>query len=326
MLYPIKFSPILKERIWGGAKLMNEYGKIYPSGVEKCGESWELSSIEGSVSVVSNGYLVGNTLEELIEIYMGDLVGDKVYFAFGQEFPLLIKLIDSNDFLSVQVHPDDEMAKQLHHAYGKSEFWYVLKSEPDSKIITGFSKEIDKDQFKKIVSSGNIGHYLSYTQVKSDDFLYLPAGQVHALGKGVQLVEIQQASDITYRIYDWDRVDSKGAGRELHTDLAVDAINFKSKPIEVQNLAVDKNQPQVLGAYPYFSVNRLVINEEVERDFVKLDTFRIYICVDGEVELNYFQESNVSIKKGELVLVPASLNNIVLIPKFESKILEVFIG
>lgn len=325
MLYPLKFSPILKERIWGGSNLKNEYGKEYPNNTQRYGESWELSTIEGSVSVVSNGFLAGNSLDELIEIYMGDLVGDRVYFTYGQEFPLLIKLIDSNDFLSIQVHPDDDMAKRLHHAYGKSEFWYILKGDKDSKIITGFSKEINKEQFKKIINSGNINHYLHYVPVKRDDFVYIPAGQVHALGRGVQLVEIQQASDITYRIYDWDRVDDKGIGRELHTSMAADAINFKAKPIETENFSYETNRPQLLGAFPYFSVNRLVINEQMDRDFVKLDTFRIYLCIEGELELNYSHAENVSMKKGELVLVPASLSNVVLIPKEESKVLEVFI-
>ncbi|PKP36465.1 MAG: mannose-6-phosphate isomerase, partial [Bacteroidetes bacterium HGW-Bacteroidetes-15] len=308
MLYPIKFSPILKERIWGGTRLKNDLGKKYPQGVEKCGESWELSGVEGNVSVVSNGYLSGNTLEELIEVYMGDLVGEKVYNDFGHEFPLLIKLIDTSDFLSLQVHPDDEMAKRLHHAYGKSEFWYVLDGEPDSTIITGFTEELTKEQFQDIVKSGDIAKFLKHELAHCDNFYYIPSGQVHALGKGIMLVEIQQTSDITYRIYDWDRVDDKGVGRELHLDLAADAINFEAKPFPSQNLPIELNQIQSLGSYPYFSTNRLVIDKVVERDFFKIDSFRIYICIEGEVDLNYFNGEDVTMIKGELVLIPASIS------------------
>jgi mannose-6-phosphate isomerase len=325
MLYPIKFTPILKERIWGGLRLKDNLGKAYPHGVSKCGESWELSSIEDNISVVSNGTLAGNTLEEIIEVYMGDIVGENIFKEFGHEFPLLIKLIDTSDYLSIQVHPDDEMAKRLHHAYGKTEFWYVIDGNVDSKIITGFNKELSKEQYLQIVKDRKMAEYLKYEPAQSDDFFYIPSGQVHALGKGVLLVEIQQTSDVTYRIYDWDRVDDKGVGRELHTDLASEAINFNAKPFPRLQLPAVLNQPQVIGNYPYFSINRLDVDKEIERDFFHLDSFRIYICINGDVDLNYSTSESVNIKRGELALVPAALTNIVLRPKQESKVLEVFI-
>lgn len=325
MIYPLKFSPQLKYRIWGGTKLRDNYGKIYPNGVDTCGESWELSGVEGSLSVVENGFLAGNNIQELIEVYMADLVGEKNYQQFGDEFPLLIKLIDTSDFLSIQVHPDDEMAKRLHHAYGKTEMWYIIDSEEESKIITGFSPKINREQFVTLAKEGRFEKFLKYEQVNPDDYFYIPSRSMHSLGKGITLLEIQQTSDVTYRVYDWGRVEPNGKSRELHIEWAKEAIDFDADPIPRENSPLQPNEPQELKATPYFTVNRLALDKEIERDFYEYDTFRIYFCAAGEVILSTLDNEAIGLKAGELALVPASIQSAMLKPKCNSKLLEVYI-
>ena len=278
-LYPLKFIPQYKERIWGGDNLKKILGKDVPADMARCGESWEISSVEDSVSEVANGYLAGNTLEELIEVYMGDLVGDSIYEKFGVEFPLLIKLIDAQDVLSIQVHPDDEYAEKNHHAYGKTEMWYVISAEENSEIITGFKKDVTREEYLQSLSNGNLKKLLNVEKAKVGDVYYIPAGRVHAIGKGVLLAEIQQTSDITYRIYDWDRVDSNGKPRELHNDLALDVIDFK----EVTNAKWTKpdtvNKTAELASCPYFTVTRLTFTDTIKRNYDLLDSFVIYMCL-----------------------------------------------
>ncbi len=323
MLYPLKFKPILKERIWGGDRLKKVFRQNDVQTEVPIGECWSLSAVEGNFSVVENGYLAGNTIEELVEVYMGDLVGDNVYQRFGVEFPLLVKLIDTNEFLSVQVHPDDEMAKERHHAFGKSEFWYILNSNDDSQIITGFNKELSRDELIESVKDGSLKSQLKYVNVKPHDFIYIPSKSLHSLGEGVFLVEIQQTSDVTYRVYDWDRVDDRGKSRELHLELAVDTIDFSAEALQVESLSFHKNASQELLSSPYFQVNRLVLNQRLERDFFEHDSFRVYICIGGEAQMHSLNNDPVLLKQGELVLVPASLSGVVIEPVGEVSILEV---
>jgi mannose-6-phosphate isomerase len=325
MLYPFKFSPQLKGRIWGGTRLRDRFNKEFPKDIKKCGESWELSGVEGNVSVVSNGFLAGNNLQELIEIYMGEIVGDKIYQQYGIEFPLLVKLIDTTDYLSIQVHPDDEMASKLHNAFGKTEMWYILSSEPDSKIITGFKNKITREEYLNIMRSGSLADHLKYESVTPDDFFYIPSGSIHSLGKGILLVEIQQTSDITYRIYDWDRKDANGIGRELHTELAADAIKFNAEPIAREQIPFVKDQPQEIKSSPFFTVNRIFVKGSTERDFYQADTFRIYFCVDGEVQIKSEGNEPISICSGEIALIPAIISSIELNSDAEVKLLEIFI-
>jgi mannose-6-phosphate isomerase len=326
MLYPLKFSPILKERVWGGTYLETVLGKKIPEGVDKCGESWEISSVDENLSVVANGFLAGNDLNELIEIYMADILGEANFEKFGNEFPLLIKFIDTNDFLSIQVHPDDEMAMRLHHAYGKSEMWYIINAEHNSSIITGFNKKLTREEYLSVMKEGTLKEYLKFEHVKHDDFFYIPSRHLHSIGKGIQLVEIQQTSDITYRLYDWDRKDKDGQFRELHTDLALEAIDFDANPIEKQSVDINKNKPQKIISEKYFTVNRLAFDEAIERDFVEIDTFRIYICIEGEATIEYEHHLSLNISEGEVVLVPAIINSVALYPKKYTKLLEVFVS
>ena len=321
-LYPLKFRPIYKDTIWGGKKLGTILNKNINS--ETVGESWELSGVKNNLSVVADGFLKDNNLEELIEVYMGDLVGDKVYENFGLEFPLLIKFIDANDDLSIQVHPDDRLAEERHQSFGKTEMWYVLQNEPGATLISGFNRKLDKAVYLDYFKQGRIRELLNVEKVTSGDTYFIPAGRVHAIGKGILLAEIQQTSDITYRIYDWDRKDASGKSRELHTEQAVDAIDYNFYQDYKTKYQYSLNKTSNIVDNKYFLTNILHFNQPVDKDYNLIDSFVIYICTEGEFEIRY-PEGSTKVSKGETVLLPAILKNISLIPKKESKILEVYI-
>jgi len=324
-LYPLKFEPIFKDYIWGGINLKEKLNKVFPKDMISCAESWEVSSIQENISVVSNGFLAGNNLQELIEIYMGDLVGDKVYKQFGDEFPLLIKLIDATDDLSIQVHPDDETAKKKHHAFGKTEMWYVINSEPNAQIITGFKSEITKDEFKGHLRDNSLKNILNIEKANPGDVFFIPAGRVHAIGKGILLAEIQQTSDITYRIYDWGRVDKNGNPRELHTDLALDILDFKKYNNYKSTIPTTLNKTSELVSCSYFTVNRLSFNKSIGREYHILDSFVIYLCIEGSANILYGSGMSEGIKAGETILIPSDLKEIILKPTKFATILEIFI-
>ena len=324
-LYPLKFTPIYKDKIWGGDKIRSILNKDY-GNLPNCGESWELSGVEGNISIVSNGYLAGNTLEELVEIYMGDLVGDKTYEKYGIEFPLLIKFIDANDDLSIQVHPDDEMSAARHNAFGKTEMWYVMQADKGAKLQSGFNTQVDRDIYLKKLEDAELTDILNFEEVKAGDVFFIPAGRVHAIGKGILLAEIQQTSDVTYRIYDYDRRDDKGNLRELHTELALDAIDFTLSAEYKTNYESKINESVELASCPYFTTNVLDINSVIEKDYNKLDSFVIYICLDGELVLET-ESGSETILKGDTILLPASIESVLLKPVSASvKLLEVYIG
>ncbi len=324
-LYPLKFIPICKEKIWGGNKLKELLNKEYP-GLPNCGESWEISGVQNDISVVSNGFLKGNSLEELIEVYMGDLVGEKAYEKFGTEFPLLVKFIDANDNLSIQVHPNDELSMERHDAFGKTEMWCVVQADPGSKLISGFNRKIDKEGYLKYFKNGQLEEILNYEEVKEGDVFFMPAGRVHAIGKGIVVAEIQQTSDVTYRIYDFNRVDDHGNPRELHTDLAVDAIDYQYETNYRTDYLPVKDQSIKLVDCQYFTTNILQLTTSVERDFAGLDTFVIYCCLEGKCNLAW-EDQVMEVGKGDSVLVPAQINNFVLsvINGGAAKLLEVYI-
>ncbi|HNX54471.1 MAG TPA: mannose-6-phosphate isomerase [Prolixibacteraceae bacterium] len=323
-LYPLKFAPIYKDKIWGGDKIKSILDKDY-GNLPNCGESWELSGVEGNVSVVTNGYLAGNDLNELIEIYMGDLVGENIYEHFGNEFPLLIKFIDANDDLSIQVHPDDEMAAERHNSYGKTEMWYVIQADKGAKLQSGFNQEVDQDLYLEKLEAVQLPDILNFEEVTSGDVFFIPAGRVHAIGKGILLAEIQQTSDITYRIYDYDRRDDKGNTRELHTDLALDAIDYTVFPEYKSKYDTKVNESVELASCKYFTTNVLELNRSVEKDYNKLDSFVVYICLDGEVSIET-EAGNESVKLGETILLPAAIESVTLKPLSDkAKLLEVYI-
>lgn len=324
-LYPLKFTPIYKDKIWGGNKIKSLLNKDF-GNLPNCGESWELSGVEGNVSVVSNGFLAGNSLDELIEVYMGDLVGDHIFDAYGDEFPLLIKFIDANDDLSIQVHPDDEMASERHNSFGKTEMWYVVQADRGSKLQSGFNQQVDQAKYLEKLEKVELTDILNFEEVAAGDVFFIPAGRVHAIGKGILLAEIQQTSDITYRIYDYDRRDDKGNLRELHTDLALDAIDYTLHPEYKTKYEPKLNESVELVSCKYFTTNVLTLDQAVEKDYNKLDSFVIYICLDGEVQIET-ESGSESVRKGETVLIPASIENVRLKPVSAStKLLEVYIG
>ena len=323
-LYPLKFKSILKEKIWGGQSLKSTLNKKIPTN-KRIGESWELSGVEENVSVVENGFLAENPLDELIEIYMGDLVGDWVYDQFGTNFPLLIKFIDANDVLSIQVHPDDKLAKERYNSAGKTEMWYVIDAQKDAELISGFNQEMDKDQYVKHLENGKLPQILNHEKVKAGDVFYIPAGRVHAIGAGIVLAEIQQTSDVTYRIFDWDRKDEKGVSRELHTEEAIDAIDFKVYDNYKTEYKSEKNAASKMLSNKYFETNILDLEKTIEIDSNQLDSFIIYMCLEGKVEIKYYESEKIIIEKGETVLIPAVIEHLFLNPVVQSKLLEVYI-
>ena len=323
-LYPLKFTPIYKDKIWGGNKIQTVLNKDF-GDLPNCGESWELSGVEGNVSMVSNGYLAGNSLEELIEVYMGDVVGDQVFETFGIEFPLLIKFIDANDDLSIQVHPDDELSKKRHNAFGKTEMWYVLQADSGSKLQVGFSQQIDQAEYLEKLDNNELTDILNFEEVSAGEVYFIPAGRVHAIGKGILLAEIQQTSDITYRIYDYDRRDAQGNPRELHTDLALDAIDFTLFPEYKSQYTPNPDESVELVKCKYFTTNVLEIHKTIEKDYNQLDSFVIYMCLEGTLKIET-ESGDETLQKGETILIPASIESVRLNPTSASvKLLEVYI-
>ena len=320
----MKFKPIFHEKIWGGNRMRTILNKDY-GDLPNCGESWELSGVEGNISVVSNGFLQGNDLNEIIEIYMGDLMGDKVYEKFGVEFPLLIKFIDAQDDLSIQVHPDDKLSKERHNAYGKTEMWYVAGTEEGALINSGFNQEVDREKYLEYFNNGKLTDLLHYDKAKTGDVFFIPAGRVHAIGKGCLVAEIQQTSDVTYRIFDYNRKDDQGNERELHTDLALDAIDFSYASEYKTKYDIEENKAVEIVSCPYFTTNIIEFTDELDKDYNRLDSFVIYMTMEGSFDI-VTEEGTETVEMGETVLIPANLESVQLKPKSESvKILEVYI-
>ena len=324
MLYPMTFKPILKKIIWGGADICPFKG-IAPVQ-EGIGESWELSHVEGNYSVVDNGALAGKTLDELIRKYGKQLLGEKVIEQFGPTFPLLIKFIDARDDLSIQVHPDDELAKKRHNSFGKTEMWYVTNATKGAGLYSGFSKQIDADEYVKRVEDNTIMDVLQRYEVNPGDVFFLPAGRVHAIGAGCFIAEIQQTSNITYRIYDYDRKGPDGKGRELHTELAKDAIDYTLYPDYRTHYKAHTNATVELAACKYFTTNLLDIDTIMVRDFSYLDSFVVYICMEGKASIRDNKGNVIYIHQGQTVLIPADTDVVTISPVPGAKFMETYIG
>jgi len=346
-LYPFKFEPILKKIIWGGSEICRFKNlKIKESGV---GESWELSQVPGSVSVIANGALQGKSLTDIIEAEPEILLGKKVFERFGKEFPLLIKFIDAEDNLSIQVHPNDELARRRHNSFGKTEMWYVIASKPGSRLISGFSNQIDAKEYERRIADGSIEEVLQSHEVKPGDVFFLPAGRVHAIGSGLFIAEIQQTSNITYRLYDYNRKDAQGNYRELHTELAKDAIDYNLYTNLKTIYQPLENETVPLVECKYFTTNRIHLKTqdsgcknietgsgkmkvlvtdsiEMDKDYSGLDSFVIYVCINGEGSVRYGGEMSLPVHQGETILVPACFDNVTLCTNSELLILEVFVG
>jgi mannose-6-phosphate isomerase len=316
-LYPLKFSPLFFYRIWGGDKLKTVLNKKYNE--ESIGESWEISDVDNCETVVSEGSLRGSTLKELIKQFKGDFVGNRVYEIFGNDFPLLIKFIDAKTPLSIQVHPNDVIAKKLHNSFGKNEMWYVMQAEDNAELIVGFNKKVAKETYIAHLKNSTLDEILNLKRVSNGDTFYIPTGRVHAIGAGVLLAEIQQTSNITYRIYDYDRVDKEtGEKRELHTDLALDAIDFKFYNNYKTVYDTKVNTSNKLVHSPYFKTNIINVSGEVKKNYINLDSFVIYMCVEGFLEVAY-KNKFFNLNTGETLLLPASIDQLNL--KAESAVL-----
>lgn len=323
-LYPLKFEPVLKEKVWGGNALVTRFNKN-PTGSLHIGESWELSAIADNQSIISNGFLAGNNIGELIEVYMGDITGDSIYEKFGNEFPLLIKFIEARKDLSIQVHPGNALAKERHKAYGKTEMWYILESEKGSKIYTGFREGVTKEMYEEALTTGKLADLLNVESVEAGDIFFTPAGRVHAIGAGIVLVEIQQTSDITYRIFDWNRKNSGKEQRELHTELALDAIDFTATGKNKIRKEPALNNTENLVSCEFFNTNILCLNRAVRKEYYLNDSFVVYICIDGEFLIRW-DKSSGKVSKGETVLLPAMIKEVTLEPVREARLLEIFIN
>lgn len=311
--YPLKFKPVFHYRIWGGDKLKTVFHKDYKE--DSIGESWEISAVPGSETVVEDGVYKGKTINELIAEFKGEFLGEEIYKNYGDEFPLLIKFIDAQQPLSIQVHPNNELAKKRHNCLGKNEMWYIMPSDNDAKITVGFNKQLTRDSYQEHLENNTLTDVLNEFSVKAGDAFYIPTGRVHAIGAGVVLAEIQQSSDVTYRIYDYDRQDLKtGLKRELHTDLALDAIDFELHDNYQTEYTRKKNHPNKLIDSPYFKTNFLKVKGNQERDLSQIKSFIIYMCVKGSTVLIYDKE-NYPIKMGECILLPAGMDQV----DFESK-------
>ena len=296
-LYPLTFTPIFKERIWGGEKLQKELQK--PVNQPLIGESWEISTVKGDISIINNGPLRGTSLQALIEESPEALLGTKVYKQFGKDFPLLIKFIDAAQDLSIQVHPNDELAKKRHNSFGKTEMWYIMDSAPKASIIIGFNRDVTQEEYQQYLNEKTLTQLLNYEKISRGDMFFIPAGKIHAIGAGVLLAEIQQTSDITYRVYDFDRKDK-----------ALEAIDFKKRDDFRNFYEKIENQPNLAVASPYFTTSFLKITQPTSFELSK-DSFHIYIIVEGDGSLLY-RDYEISIKKGDSVLVPAYCNEISL--------------
>ena len=318
--YPIKFTPILKERIWGGDKLAKLYGKKESN--KPIGESWEISTVPGNISVVENGPLEGQNLQDLIKTYKAELLGEEVYEKYGETFPLLVKFIEANTDLSVQLHPDNQLAKERHQSFGKEEMWYIMQTEKNSRLLFGFNKQLTKESYKAYVESGKLEEVLHQEKVKKGTVYYIPPGRVHAIGAGIVLAEIQQSSDITYRIYDWNRTDTEGKSRELHTDLALDAIDFSNVDDYQTHYRVEKEMFRNILSASYFSVKILKITTKKQILTTSKDSFIIYMCVKGNGYINV-ELMQVPIKEGETILIPAGLRKYSISPERTMKLLYI---
>ncbi|MDD4656029.1 MAG: class I mannose-6-phosphate isomerase [Bacteroidales bacterium] len=296
-LYPLKFHPILKERVWGGekiAKLLNKQTKKETP----IGESWELSGVQDDISIVSNGFLEGNNINDLIETYLGDLVGDAIYERYGNEFPLLIKILDIEEPLSLQIHPDDTTAMERHNSYGKTECWYILDAEPTAKVYLGLNQELTPQEFYERCNSNTIEEALNVITPTKGDIIYIEPGTLHSATGGLLVAEVQQVSDVTYRVYDWGREHNPKKAREMHLDLAIDCINYNA--IEPHSLIKKEGTCDT----PYFKIEEININGKKRLESHLFKSFIIYFVVEREVIISG-REAMETIKKGETALIPA---------------------
>lgn len=321
--YPIKFEPILKEKIWGGNKLKNILNK--KTHKKNIGESWEISDVdENSTSIVANGVLKGMSLKEIMQQYTQELMGKNNYQTFGNNFPLLIKFIDAQENLSIQVHPDDTIASKRHNSFGKTEMWYVMQADNDANVIIGFEEQMNKDLYEYHLKNNSLEDVLHTQSIKNGDCFFINPGKIHAIGAGALIAEIQQTSDITYRVYDYNRADTQGNTRELHNDMAMDVINYSKSDDYIMHYDRTVNQSSSIAKCPYFTTNFVGVRNTFRKDYSDLDSFVIYMCTQGNATVTVDNISEV-LSKGETLLIPATASEAVISSK-NAELLEVYIS
>ncbi|MBL6445835.1 class I mannose-6-phosphate isomerase [Fulvivirga sp. 29W222] len=322
-LYPLKFETIFKEKLWGGDKIKTILKKDF-SPHENCGETWELSTVNGNISRIANGEFKGGALDELLEKFPNEIMGKQVVAHFGSEFPLLIKFIDAQQDLSVQVHPNDELAKSRHNGMGKTEMWYIMQADEGASLIAGFNRPLNKELYSEHFNKGTLNEILNRVEVEKGDVFYIPAGRIHTIGKGILLAEIQQTSDLTYRIYDFDRVDAQGNKRELHVEEALDALDYDFHENYKTLYKPSLNKRTELVRSPYFTTNKYMLTEGKNLDYSNLDSFVIYICTEGSGIMKY-DGGEQQVVQGDVFLIPAVLKKISMQPEQSLELLEVYI-
>lgn len=318
-LYPLQFEPILKERIWGGTKLKTYLNKPITSDIT--GESWEISTVDNDISIIANGAFKGKSLNDLINEFPEAVLGTKVHEQFGKQFPLLFKYLDAREDLSIQLHPNDELAKKRHNSFGKTEMWYVMQADADARLIVGFKEKSTPEEYLKHIQDKTIVDILDTKKVNKGDVFFLETGTIHAIGAGIIVAEIQQTSDITYRIYDFDRVDANGNKRELHIDLSLEAINYEKVDAQKNYAKVENVSNEVVNC-KYFTTNFIPLDGNITV-YKHSESFTVYMCVDGSFELSVNGES-YTYKKGDTVLLPAALTDFQL--SGSASILEIYIS
>ena len=326
-IYPYKFVVESKERVWGGSTLARQYGK--PSQGDKIGETWEICGFEDDSSVIANGYLAENALFDVIETYMDEIVGEDNYKRYGNEFPLLMKMLDIEDRLSIQVHPDDDTAFDRHNSYGKTEAWYVLDAKPGSKIYMGFNRDITPTEFLERAANGTLEEVLNVYEPKKGDFFFIESGIVHAAGGGVVIAEVQQLSDVTYRIYDWGREFNPATAREMHVELAIDCINYKKYDESKYFISGSAHHHGALVSSRYFTVTPFKTKDSLHIYTEQYNSFIIYFCAEGkaQIKMNVDGAPEVyTLEQGEWVLIPAAAPDFYISPVGgEMNILEFYI-
>ena len=303
----LKFSPIFKPTLWGS-------------------ETWVVSSVKGSESMAINGIDKGQTLPEIVARYGAEFLGKKNYEKFGNDFPLLIKFIDARQDLSIQVHPDDELSAQRHGKMGKNEMWYVVDADRGSQLIAGFTQKIETSEYAQKVADGSIENDLNKVCVSEGDCFYIPAGRVHGIGAGMVIAEIQQTSDVTYRIYDYLRRDRDGNLRELHTELALDAIDFEDITTDPKvNYTENRDEIIPLVQCPFFTTNELKLSEPFKRNYTGIDSFRVYMCLSGQCCFLNPNGQSIFLHQGESLVVPAAIKEVTILPDENVKLLESYV-
>ncbi|HPK30415.1 MAG TPA: class I mannose-6-phosphate isomerase [Bacteroidales bacterium] len=331
-LYPLKFQPILKTKVWGGNRLVKEYGK-YPDPEEEIdlshiGESWEIADMGDESTMVSEGFLAENSLFDLLETYLGDLVGDKVFEMYNLQFPIMVKLLDINKHISVQVHPDDEIALERYDSYGKEEFWHILDADNDAVIYLGFKRKVTATEFYDRCKDGTVIQLLNEIRPKKGDNFHIKPGTVHSASGGIRLVEIQQPSDITFRLYDWEREFDALTAREMHLEEAIDCIDYNASDPASLLIPTNPTRGPLLES-DNFIISAVDLQGPRQIHTESYGSFIIYVCTQGSASFQVMEggrKASYDISKGGTILIPASLDDFSIVP-LENKtlLLEVWL-